>query len=1216
MTRSRVNKVIVFLSCWLASYLKRIASWLENIRSSTKKSSEFVDLAPTDEADKEGIYSKAILFALSKPEVFNIALTGPYGSGKSSVIQTFLKKHSLPALQISLAAFVPEADQKPEINSEVKEVSRQEIERSILQQMLYGAEANKLPLSRFKRIQSPGFWSFLTSFYILIGTLAFWYVFQQREDLISGDFFTPLARDNWLNLGSAALVMIFLWSVVHYFHIASFGLSLKSLSLKDVEIKPVSDDHASILNRHLDEIIYFFQSTRYELVIIEDLDRFNNPDVFLTLREINRLVNKNAGVKRTVRFIYALRDDMFVNTERTKFFEFIIPVIPIINTSNSIDMVLEQGKRLELDERFDKQFLREVSRYLNDLRLIQNIFNEYTVYMNNLEVDGEGLLDANKLLAVLIYKNIYPRDFEQLHQNKGGLAKILKCQGELIKNSEAKYRSEIAEIERQLEVAEKQAPVDLKELRQVYAMALIEEFLINDGNVIFMLEQGVRIELSKLVNRDEFDQVINASSISYRGSAGQRRIDISSLQNIVNPQKSYEQRKVEIERKSTDNKSKKLQKINELRAKIATLRTTKLDKLLRLNAESTQELFKTFGEGGELARFLILEGYLDDTYYQYTSLFHAGRLSPNDNKFLIQIRAYVTPEPNFPIDNPKEVIAAMREEDFRQSYVLNVKIVDCLLSDKIHYSAQLKKLLEFIASEFESCEEFFDDYYINGHDVKGLLSELVMAWKNFIPNAIASSKNTTHITKLVTSLPINTLENIAETFKEFPELVAEQLLEILDNAPELEAERLKCLGFLVKDLTKIKGHSEIVRAIFEGMRFELTATNLEYIYQELLGKTDLHAFRESNFTILRSINNPILMKRIDNEFDTYLSNVLVALPENSKEGVAAILAIVNHEKLEQEQLRAFLERQTNKLPNFDDVPEKLYSILLELNAVEPTWNNCLAFMESDEFQKEALTGYLDKDEVRLEILKQPLSSDTSFSSLCQFLFNAESMSDEAYGKYAHILPSAFNSFPKEFQLSKLKILIHEEKVVFNKDNLDYLSESKELQLLFVAKNVDAYLTDPNCFELGDDFRELLLMAEINDTAKFKLIEFMNLEMLSDLPERAALIGSVLVRTTDKLASLSGTAAQAIVLHSKPITIQIVLLNKYHQFMTKEEVYSVLAKLEKPYSEINIGYKVPRLKNIYENKSLVKWLDERNMISSWSYNKDILSEDIKVYLYRS
>src|SRR5690606_38916056 len=127
-------------------------------------------------------------------------LTGPYGSGKSSIIRSFLKKYPRPALNISLAAFVPEDDSKADAGS--KKVSRQEIERSILQQMLYGADANKLPLSRFKRIQSPGVWSVFKSFYIMLGILSFWYLLPQREDIISGDFFVPLSISNGVNLGS------------------------------------------------------------------------------------------------------------------------------------------------------------------------------------------------------------------------------------------------------------------------------------------------------------------------------------------------------------------------------------------------------------------------------------------------------------------------------------------------------------------------------------------------------------------------------------------------------------------------------------------------------------------------------------------------------------------------------------------------------------------------------------------------------------------------------------------------------------------------------------------------------------------------------------------------------------------------------------------------------------------------------------------------------
>jgi len=155
------------LAKWLAKILYKIAAWLERTCRPADMKSKFVDLAPTDEADKAGVYSEAILFATNNAKVSNIALTGPYGSGKSSIIQSFLKKYQRPALQISLASFVPDAD------SEGEEVNRQEIERSILQQMLYGADANKLPLSRFKRIQSPGVGSIFKSLFIMLGISRF-----------------------------------------------------------------------------------------------------------------------------------------------------------------------------------------------------------------------------------------------------------------------------------------------------------------------------------------------------------------------------------------------------------------------------------------------------------------------------------------------------------------------------------------------------------------------------------------------------------------------------------------------------------------------------------------------------------------------------------------------------------------------------------------------------------------------------------------------------------------------------------------------------------------------------------------------------------------------------------------------------------------------------------------------------------------------------------
>lgn len=1200
-------KTITSLTRWLTNSLNNIESWLKSKDHSTEVQSKFVDLAPTDEADKAGVYSEAILFATNNAKVSNIALTGPYGSGKSSIIQSFLKRYRRPALHISLAAFVAEAD------SEGEKVSRQEIERSILQQMLYGADANKLPLSRFKRIQSPGVWSIFKSLYIMLGILALWFVFNQRADIISGNFFVPFAFSNWLNLGIFLLAASFLWVTLHHFYVASFGLSLKSISLKDVEIRPAFDDQTSILNRHLDEIIYFFQATDYDLVIIEDLDRFNNAEIFVTMREINRLVNENAGVKRTIRFLYALRDDMFINTDRTKFFEFIIPVIPIINTSNSIDMVLEQGRRLELDGRLDRQFLREVSRYLNDLRLIQNIFNEYAIYVANLETDGEVLLDANKLLAILIYKNVYPSDFEQLHRGAGNLAEILNRQDELIRTGEATYRAEIAELEKRLELAERQTPADLKELRQIYAMALIEMLPANLVSV--SQDRQTWIALPNLVSHDELEQLIGATRLYYRNFHNQQnQVDVSKLQNEVAPQISYQQRREEIENKAADNKNKSLRQIRELKSKIAALRTTKLNELLRLNLESVQDIFENFGENGELARYLVLEGHLDDTYYQYTSLFHSGRLSPNDNKFLIQIRAFVTPEPEFPIDNPQEVIAAMRYEDFGQSYILNVKLVDSLLSDQNKYSGQTKKLLEYLSSKFESCGGFFDAYYTSGRDVAGLLSKLTNAWDSLIPTALASDNNISHVTQLVASLPDNLLKKSARDFDELPEFVAANLPEILLNLPELAPERLAYLNFEVRDLAAIKEHSEIARFMFEKGLFEITISNLEFVYQSILGENDLEPIRESNFTALRATNNATLMKRIERGFDRYFSDVLLELEENSKEDASAILAVIQHDSFDLEDIRVFLERQTTLLPALKDVSERFHSMLFQLGKIEPTWLNCLTFIEGNVFEAGILAEYLDRDNVRKVILEHAIPSDSDSQKLRLFLFNAGSLSDSSYKEYVKALPKSLNLPPKGIESTKLRILIVEGKITFTKESLDALADHRDLEVLFVAANIDSYLANPDNFGLDDGFREELLRSEIDIVAKIGIVELMDLELLVNLPKRAALVGQIINNTNANISNLNGGIAKALITYSAPIATQISLFNKYQSLLTDDEVRQVLVKLPKPFSEIKTGFTTPRLKNNSDNLELVRWLDSRNIISSWSEGS-LISNDIKVNLYR-
>src|SRR5690606_17336061 len=286
---------------------------------------------------------------------------------------------------------------------------------------------------------------------------------------------------------------------------------------------------------------------------------------------------------------------------------------------------------------------------------------EYSVYIAELEKDQKGVLDPNKLLSVLIYKNVYPKDFERLHRGEGSLAEILNLQDDLVKDGEVRCRKDITDLERQIEVADQQVSLGVQELRKIYAMALIEK-LPENAECVHVNGFGW-VSLRDFVKEEIFEQLLDSSNVTCIYQRGHQNIvNIKGWQYSVCLDKDYKQREIELEGKAVATRASITREILEIKLKMSELRSSKLNELLRLNPESARDLFGDFGKHGELARFLILEGYLDNSYYQYTSLFHKGRLSPNDNKFLIQIRSYIEPEPDLPIDNPKEVIAAMRNE--------------------------------------------------------------------------------------------------------------------------------------------------------------------------------------------------------------------------------------------------------------------------------------------------------------------------------------------------------------------------------------------------------------------------------------------------------------------------------------------------------------------------------------------------------------------------
>lgn len=1177
--------------------------------------SRYVNLAPTSEADEKGVYFEALSKAMTDPEVYNIALTGPYGSGKSSIIKSFLRKYPgrKNTLQISLASFIPNIDINGKNNSPKQNTTKQEIERSILQQILYGPDTDKLPHSRFKRISSPKWWTWLLTPVIIFSCFALWYLFQQLPYIVSGNFFVPFDRTNWFNFTCLVAGFCFLWWALYYVYRKSFGFSLRSISLKNVEITPEAASEESILNRHLDEIIYFFQSTKYDLVVIEDLDRFDDSDIFVTLREINALVNANAGVKRRVRFLYALRDDIFVSTDRTKFFEFIIPVIPIINYSNSIDMVLKQNERLPLKDKLDRQFLREVSRYLSDLRLIQNIFNEYTIYVTHLREDEKSVLNLNKLLSILIYKNVLPHDFAKLHEQKGIFYSIIYSRDLYIDNIINNIKNKIASVEAILKRTDEEFSKNLLELNRIYTMAAIEKI---DRQFTHFSWNNEKIKAVELPYYDEFENFINSKNLMWGNGYDWYRTTFDDLQSIVDPNKTYKERKNDIELTIDGNKTKLLEKLNILKKEINTIYGKNFKEIIHENIKQSEPIFKGFGEFEELLKYLILEGFLDDTYYQYITLFHNVRISPSDNSFLMQIRGFKNPSPDFLINNPAEVIASMREEDFGQAYVLNRYLIDYLLANQNQGNNRehIKLTLNFISDNFDICRDFFSIYYASGQKVRELVNLLTDKWEDFASTAIKTETAYEHIANIIAYVPTEKLVNTLNTEASLTTYLSSKLDEVMAQKIPYEFEKLRELNVKIDNIEAIAPYEEILDYIIQESLYTITASNIRFILERSKGSAILNDLETKHYTTILKSGLNVLLQNIENNFIPYFRNVLLLMQNDTNEDIDTIIKVLAHNDIPTELRENFLVRQNTSLTTFEGVPNLFHSTILENEKIEISWENILSYFDSEVFDDNILTNYMKLPKVKHSLKKYQYSDTARCEKFSAFIFNNEIFSDDDYTSYIKKLPVYYITFPENSSDARRIILIDASVVRLNDRSFNQVKDNDTILSHLLARNITTYLNNKSAFPISDAIRILLLKSDISNSEKLAIIQDIGSATICDDHELAGLVGSILNQTGSYASIVDSPSIQAIIVNTKNIDIQISLFNHFSEKLTFEELKEVIKNLPAPFSKIGLCGSRPKIAFTDENETLSTWLVKRKIISSFKHTSD--GKKICLYPFRN
>lgn len=445
--------------------LKRIASLFHKNKPSEPNSSvELENLAPIDytqigsdefETNYYKIYKDVLNNVTQDKRIKNVGITGGYGTGKSSIIHSYFNElKDKTNIYISLAHFdslagntihTPQDDKA--INSQIDNI----LEMKIVNQLVNQIEPDKIPKANFltkKNIKNSRIISYLLSIICLILYFKFLLPVLTEKITYSIKNFPPnLEFNDYILIFISAITMIILYYLLSNTIkkiIYKGNWSKLTINTMGINVNMENRDFSTVsyFDNFLSDVIYLFDESDADFVIFEDLDRFNDHSIFEKLREINLMVNqrRNPPKRKKIMFFYVISDEVFSEknvdrtnksknisaTEKTKFFDVIIPIIPIVNNTNSFDYLKSKllGDKEITDKNDFETFLYQISIFIDDFRVLKNIVNEFKIYK---EIHKDNIeIDYKQLLALIIYKTLNSSDFNDLVKSKGDLYTQIK----------------------------------------------------------------------------------------------------------------------------------------------------------------------------------------------------------------------------------------------------------------------------------------------------------------------------------------------------------------------------------------------------------------------------------------------------------------------------------------------------------------------------------------------------------------------------------------------------------------------------------------------------------------------------------------------------------------------------------------------------------------------------------------------------------------------
>jgi hypothetical protein len=1186
----------------------RFLKWLNEFLTANANNPNpdfFEDLTPVSSADTDQVYAKTLIWALDNLNIRNLALTGPYGSGKSSILKTFEKEHpEYKYLNISLASF-------DDVSANAED-DRKRIEISILQQIFYRVSGNKTPDSRFKRIKSTnGLQLFTQAFLLLLCVVAGLIIFD-------AGFFDKISwwKNFYLKKGDliyyvAATVfvvgtLVILKKLLRYYTSASF----RKLNLKSGEIELASDVDASILNKHLDEILYFFERTGYNVVTLEDLDRFKDPEkIFSKLRELNNVINNSSQISRKVTFVYALADDVFTDDERTKFFDFFIPVIPVINSSNSGELLLKKFQDAKAQGNLSENFLMNITFFIEDMRQLKNVYNEYILYKKKLSLS----LNEEKLFGIILYKNFYPTDFADLNVNKGLIYESFQNKKLIIKDLTDKIDQQIAIARQEIGNLENIQVENLTELRAIYLAAMQKKL---PDSYRFQVN-GVAYNFAQLDEEAVFEGLIKENSIStitinygsWRGTG----VSFKSIEGEVNAKKGYLDRKKEVVMKYSQGAEK-------LRVKIAKLSEDKTalenERLSDYISKDPKAAILPEVEKERILVYLLRHGYIDETYQSYISYFYEGTITRKDMDFVFSVKNFTALPPSYTLNKIDQMVKKLQPGDYQQREILNYDLLDFLASSQASYEPAYLAVIKQLSDNQPDSRKFVDDYLKvakeTGAFIKALCKQWAEIWDDLNNTSNFTIERLNDYLKLIIihadTADLKTLNKSGRLKRDIQK--SDEFLTLFPTAEhdvKIKA-LLRELEIEFSGIIYLPERKELYDYLYENSNYQINVAMLTTITKNYSTvPIDDEKLKEANYSAIKLSGCISLINRIDANINEYLGMVFFSLTENVKEQEKFYLELLSNPAIEPDDKISIIEKEETIIGKLSSLVPELWPAVFEGLKISATWDNVMLQFLGTKTIDGTLLGYLNSPQIYNQLAKFYMSSkaadEENSKALSIQILMCNELTDPAYQQFIRSIPWNWNSLSlNKISASKVDILISTKKINITQSNYD------SLKINFNGKNIKLLENDFRKYKDlkaevvfdDDDYYGLYNSEKLTAAQKKALLNEMDAEVITT-NKLGATITAIVYK--QKLLPVTYALLSKLVNYNNSIKSKIELVNLHFKEINKDQLSELLDSIGGDYKQITLKGPKPTIPATPENRAFAKLLDDSQYVSTIKEHKD-------------